>query len=70
MYFTDTSPAQLYWLTHQIDPDGQYLAAMVPPAPRTTDGARVALVDSPRFARMTAWDSEWGTDGPSRCRAG
>ncbi len=47
VYFTDTSPAQLFWLTHQIDPDGRYLAAMVPPAPRTTDGARVALVDSP-----------------------
>ena len=66
VYFTDTSPAQLYWLTHDIDPDGRYLAAMVPPAPRTTDGARVALVDSPRFARVTTWDSAWGTDGPEQ----
>jgi hypothetical protein len=39
---------------------------MVPPAPRTTDGARVALVDSPRFARITAWDSEWGGGGPQQ----
>jgi hypothetical protein len=66
VYYTDSSPAQLYWLTHQIDPDGQYLAALVPPAPRTTDGARVALVDSPRFAAITAWDSEWGGDSPQQ----
>ncbi len=66
VYFTDTSPAQLYSLTHRIDPEGKYLAALVPPTPRTTDGARVALVDSPRFARVTAWDSEWGAGGPQQ----
>jgi hypothetical protein len=65
VYFTDSSPAQLYWLTHEIDPDGRYLAAFVPPTPRTIDVARVALVDSPRFARVSAWDPSWGT-GPSQ----
>ncbi len=66
VYYTGSSPATLYWLTHRIDPDGRYLAAMVPPAPRTTDGARVALVDSPRFARVTSWDSSWGAGGPQQ----
>ncbi len=65
-YFTDSTPAQLYWLTHQLDPEGRYLAAFVPPAPRTTDGARVALVDSPRFAQTTAWDSDWGVGSPQQ----
>ena len=31
------------------------------PAPRTVDGGRVALVDASRFARVAAWDSQWGT---------
>ena len=62
-YFTDTSPSRLQWVTQQADPEGRYLAAAVPPAPRTVDGGRVALVDSSRFARVAAWDSQWGTAG-------
>ncbi len=61
-YLTDTQPAQLYAITHRVDPEGRYLAALVPPTPRTTDGARVALVDADRFARVTAWDESWGSD--------
>jgi hypothetical protein len=63
VYFTDTSPSRLQWVTQEVDPEGRYLAAAVPPAPRTTDGGRVALVDASRFARIAAWDSQWGTTG-------
>ena len=65
VYYTDTAPARLQWVTQQVDPEGQYLAAAVPPAPRTVDGGRVALVDASRFARVAAWDSQWGTSGAS-----
>ena len=60
VYYTDSTPARLLWVTQQADPEGQYLAAAVPPAPRTIDGGRVALVDASRFARVAAWDSQWG----------
>jgi len=63
-YLTETSPSRLQWVTQQVDPEGRYLAAAVPPWPRTTDGARVALVDVDRFARTAAWDPSWGTSGP------
>jgi hypothetical protein len=63
VYFTDTSPSRLQWVTQKVDPEGRYLAAAVPPAPRTVDGGRVGLVDSTRFARVAAWDDQWGTDG-------
>jgi hypothetical protein len=63
VYYTDTSPSRLQWVTQQADPEGRYLAAAVPPTPRTTDGARVGLVDATRFARVAAWDPQWGTDG-------
>jgi putative ABC transport system permease protein len=65
VYYTDTAPARLQWVTQQVDPEGRYLAAAVPPAPRTVDGGRVALVDASRFARVAAWDSQWGTSGAS-----
>ena len=63
VYYTDTAPARLQWVTQQVDPEGRYLAAAVPPAPRTVDGGRVALVDARRFARVAAWDSQWGSSG-------
>jgi putative ABC transport system permease protein len=63
VYFTDTSPSRLQWVTQQADPEGRYLAAAVPPLPRTVDGGRVALVDASRFARVAAWDEQWGTSG-------
>ena len=63
VYFTDTSPSRLLWVTQQVDPDGRYLAAAVPPTPRTVDGGRVGLVDAARFARVAAWDDQWGTQG-------
>ena len=47
-------------MTQQVDPEGRYLAAAVPPAPRTVDGGRVALVDASRFARVAAWDDAVG----------
>ena len=31
VYYTDTPPARLQWVTQQVDPEGQYLAAAVPP---------------------------------------
>ncbi len=63
VYFTDTSPSRLQWVTQQADPEGRYLAAAVPPWPRTVDGGRVGLVDASRFARVAAWDEHWGTSG-------
>jgi hypothetical protein len=63
VYFTDTSPSRLQWVTQEVDPEGRYLAAAVPPSPRTIDGGRVALVDASRFARIAAWDPQWGTTG-------
>ena len=63
VYFTDTSPSRLQWVTQQADPEGLYLAAAVPPWPRTVDGGRVGLVDASRFARVAAWDEHWGTSG-------
>ncbi len=63
VYYTDTPPSRLQWVTQQADPEGRYLAAAVAPAPRTIDGGRVGLVDATRFARVVAWDSQWGTDG-------
>ena len=63
VYYTDTPPSRLQWVTQQADPEGRYLAAAVAPAPRTIDGGRVGLVDATRFARVAAWDSQWGTDG-------
>ena len=59
-YVTDTPPDQLLRITHEVDPDGRYLAAAVPAASRTQDGARVALVDASRFASVAAWDDSWG----------
>jgi len=35
----------------------------VPPWPRTIDGGRVGLVDAARFAKVAAWDDQWGTSG-------
>jgi hypothetical protein len=66
VYFSDTTPSRLLWVTRQVDPEGRYLAAAIPPAPRTIDGGRVALVDAERFARVAAWDEQWGTDGPEQ----
>ena len=63
VYFTDTSPSRLQWVTQQADPEGRYLAAAVAPWPRTVDGGRVGLVDASRFARVAAWDDQWGTNG-------
>ncbi len=63
VYFSDTSPSRLQWVTQQADPEGRYLAAAVPPVPRTENGGRVALVDAERFARVAAWDPHWGTSG-------
>jgi hypothetical protein len=63
VYLTEVAPSRLQWVTQQVDPEGRYLAAAVPPTPRTVDGGRVALVDSTRFARVAAWDAQWGTDG-------
>jgi hypothetical protein len=59
-YVTETPPDELLRITHRVDPDGRYLAAAVPAASRTQDGARVALVDSTRFAAVAAWDDSWG----------
>jgi hypothetical protein len=59
-YFTDTNPARLLWVTRQADPDGRYLTAVVPPAPRTEGGARVALVDTRSFGAVAHWDGSWG----------
>ncbi len=64
-YVTDTPPDQLLRITHAVDPDGRYLAAAVPAASRTQDGARVALVDASRFASVAAWDDSWGA-GPAQ----
>ena len=41
VYYTDTPPSRLQWVTQQADPEGRYLAAAVAPAPRTIDGGRV-----------------------------
>ena len=60
-YFTDVAPARLLWVARQADPEGRYLAAAVPPAVRTEDGARVALVDSRSFANVVAWDDSWSS---------
>lgn len=64
-FVTTTDPARLLWVTHQADPDAHYLAAAVPPAPRTSDGARVALVDASRIAAVLAWDTSWGSASPA-----
>ncbi len=66
VYLTDTSPSRLQWVTQQVDPEGRYLAAVVPPAPRTVDGGRVGLIDASRFAAVAAWDDQWGTRGASQ----
>jgi putative ABC transport system permease protein len=63
VYFTDASPSRLLWVTQQADPEGRYLAAAIAPTPRTVDLGRVGLVDASRFARVAAWDDQWGTRG-------
>ncbi len=66
VYYVDTAPSRLQWVTQQVDPDGRYLAAAVPPAPRTVGGGRVGLVDASRFAAVAAWDDQWGGGGVQR----
>ncbi len=61
-YFTETAPARLLWVAREADPDGRYLMTAVPPAPRTEDGARVALVDSRSFANVVTWDDSWSSE--------
>jgi len=61
VYYTDTDPARLLWVARDADPEGRYLTAAVPPAPRTEDGARVALVDSRSFGHVAAWDRSWSS---------
>lgn len=63
VYFSETSPSRLQWVTQQVDPEGRYLAAAIAPTPRTVDGGRVGLVDASRFARVASWDDQWGTRG-------
>ena len=69
VYYTDTPPSRLQWVTQRADPEGRYLAAAVAPAPRTVDGGRIGLVDATRFARVAAWDAQWGTDGADEVQA-
>lgn len=68
-YYTSTPPTRMQWITEQVDPEGRYLATMVPPAPRTEGSARVALVDASRFARVVEWDSSWGSATPAEIQA-
>lgn len=57
-YLTDADPGHLMQVTHQVDPDGEYLAAAVVETARTEDTGRRVLVDTPRLAEVAAWDGE------------
>lgn len=43
-------------LTHQLDPDGDYLMAM---STFSTLGPTYTVVDAPRLARVSAWQDQW-----------
>jgi putative ABC transport system permease protein len=57
-YFTDVSPGRLLHVTHEVDPDGRYLAAAVVNTGGDDVGRRLFL-DTSRLTSVVAWDPAW-----------
>ena len=57
-FVTSASPGRLLRVTHEVDPDGRYLAAA---ATNTVgdDLSRSVFVDTGRLGRVVAWDPAW-----------
>ncbi|WP_367303779.1 FtsX-like permease family protein [Nocardioides panacis] len=57
-FVTSATPGRLLRVTHEVDPDGRYLAAA---ATNTVgdDLSRSVFVDTARLARVVAWDDAW-----------
>ena len=57
-FVTSATPGRLLRVTHEVDPDGRYLAAA---ATNTVgdDLSRSVFVDTARLGRVVAWDDDW-----------
>jgi putative ABC transport system permease protein len=57
-YVASSSPGRLLQVTHEVDPQGRYLAAA---ATNTVgdDMSRSVFVDTSRLDRVVAWDASW-----------
>lgn len=67
-YLTTTDPGRLMRVTHEVDPEGRYLATAVLATERAEGIGRMLLVDIPRFARVAAWDHGWSDQSVARAQ--
>jgi putative ABC transport system permease protein len=58
VFTADADPGRLLAVTHRLDPQGWYLAAVVV-EDSGEDASRRLLVDSSRIGAVAAWDSSW-----------
>jgi len=59
-YVAEASPQRLLTVTHDVDPDGRYLAAALIQT-KGKGTSRQVLMDTSRLSTVAAWDPSWST---------